>query len=58
MSVKTIRKKLHQFVDTMEHSRKELIFSIREKVLSGEIKTYKWEEVKEMIKNKKFRNTV
>ena len=74
MSIKTIRKKLHQFVDTIEDKkaiamfkffedemdidsqRKKLIFAERERVLSGEVKTFKWEEVKKMAKNKKLRN--
>ena len=74
MSVKTIRKKLHQFVDSMEDNkaiamynfleeemntdalRKKLIFAEREKVMAGEAKMYKWEDVKKMAKNKKLRN--
>lgn len=76
MSVKTIRKRLHQFVDTMEDKkaiamynfleeemntdaiRKKLIFAEREKVMAGEAKMYKWDEIKKMAKNKKLRNAV
>lgn len=74
MSIKTIRKKLHQFVDAIEDKkaiamfkffedemdidsmRKKLIFAERERVLSGEVETFKWEDVKKMAKNKKLRN--
>ena len=74
MSIKAIRKKLHEFVDTIEDKkaiamfkffedemdidsqRKKLIFAERERVLSGEVKTFKWEDVKKMAKNKKLRN--
>jgi len=76
MSVKTIRKKLHLILDTMEDKkaiamynfleedmdtdavRKKLIFSEREKVMNGEAKTYKWDEVKKMAKNKKLRDAI
>ncbi len=76
MSVKTIRKKLHEFVDTMEDKkaiamynfleeemnpdtlRKKLIFAEREKVMAGEAKMYKWDDVKKMARNKKLRDAV
>ena len=76
MSVKTIREKLHHFVDAMEDKkaiamynfleeemntdtlRKKLIFAERGKVMSGEAKMYKWDEVKKMAKNKKLRDAV
>lgn len=76
MSVKTIRKKLHQMVDIMEDKkaiamynfleedmdtdsiRKKLIFAERDKVMAGVVKTFKWDEVKKMAKNKKMRNGI
>lgn len=76
MSFKTIRKKLHHFVDTMEDKkaiamynfleeemntdtlRKKLIFAEREKVMAGDVKMYKWDDVKKMARNKKLRDAV
>jgi hypothetical protein len=40
----------------VDSQRKKLIFAERKRVMSGELKTYKWEEVKTMVKNKKLRN--
>jgi hypothetical protein len=46
------------FEDEMDidSQRKKLIFVERKRVISGEAKTYQWEEVKAMAKNKKLRN--
>ena len=42
----------------MKIERKKLIFAERERVLSGEVKTHTWDEVKKMAKNKKLRNVL
>lgn len=46
------------FEDEMDidSQRKKIIFAERKRVISGEVKTYQWEEVKAMAKNKKLRN--
>ena len=38
--------------------RKKLIFAERDKVMAGLVKTYKWDDVKKMAKNKKMRNGI
>ena len=42
----------------MDAQRKKLVFAERERVLSGEVKTNTWDEVKKMAKNKKLRNAL
>jgi hypothetical protein len=76
MHTSTIRKKLHQFIDTIEDNKAAAIYTLfedeidsdkqrlkliqkeRENYLSGEGRSYSWDEVKEMALSKEKRNAL
>lgn len=76
METKSMRQKLHQFIDMIEDKKAEAIYTLledeidtsfqrrkliladREDYLSGESKSYSWQDVKEMALNKEKRNGV
>lgn len=76
METADIRRRLHQFIDTIEDRKAEAIYTLfegeidtdaqrgkliqaeRERYLSGEGKSYGWEEIKEMALHKEKRHAL